>query len=198
MASQLVRTHPLQTRLQALEQLPDGFGVIVDPYRTMTNLRFAADGPAAADVASVLGVSPPTRPNTWVSGQAGTVIWLGPDEWLVVGDLDVLETQETDLRAAVTPSGGAAVDVSGQRVTLTLRGRHVRDVLAKGCPVDLHPRVFRSGSSAQTTLGRAGVVLLSLNDTADDTAQFTVLVRQSFANYLADWLVDAAEEFRPA
>jgi sarcosine oxidase subunit gamma len=52
--------------------------------------------------------------------------------------------------------------------------------------------VFGPGSSAQTTLGRAGVVLLA----GDDAGEFTVLVRQSFANYLADWLVDAAEEFR--
>jgi sarcosine oxidase subunit gamma len=39
-----------------------------------------------------------------------------------------------------------------------------------------------------------GVVLLA----GDDPGEFTVLVRQSFAGYLADWLVDAAEEFRPA
>jgi sarcosine oxidase subunit gamma len=37
------------------------------------------------------------------------------------------------------------------------------------------------------------VVLLA----GDDPDEVTVLVRQSFANYLADWLVDAAEEFRP-
>jgi sarcosine oxidase subunit gamma len=98
------------------------------------------------------------------------------------------------LRAAVTPSGGAAVDVSGQRVSLTLRGQHVRDVLAKGCALDLHRTVFRPGSSAQTTLGRAGVALLA----GDGPDEFTVLVRQSFAGYLADWLIDAAEEFRPA
>ncbi len=193
----LERTHPLHTRLAALEQLPDGFQVEVDPYRTMTNLRFLPDGPAAAGVASVLGATPPTRPNTWVAGRAGTIIWLGPDEWLVISDLAVPATQEADLRAVVAAFGGAAVDVSGQRVTLTLRGPRVRDILAKGCPMDLHPRVFRPGCSAQTTLGLAGVVLLA-RETFDKTIEFTVLVRQSFANYLADWIIDAAEEFRPA
>lgn len=41
-----------------------------------------------------------------------------------------LEAQEADLRAAVTPFGGAAVDVSGQRVSLSLSlrgGRYLRD-----------------------------------------------------------------------
>jgi len=193
MASQLHRTHPLQTRLQSLERLPDGFQVTVDPFLTMTNLRFQPGGPATDAVTAVLGVTPPARPNTWVRGDAGAVIWLGPDEWLVVSELAAPETQEADLRAAVAPFGGAAADVSGQRVSLTLRGRHVRDVLAKGCALDLHRTVFRPGSSAQTTVGLAGVVLLA----DDDPGEFTVLVRQSFASYLADWLIDAAEEFRP-
>jgi len=189
MASQLQRTHPLQARLAALHQLPDGFAVAVDPFVTMTNLRFP---PEAIDaVTSVLGTAP-TRPNTRLGGPSGFVIWLAPDEWLVVSEEAAPESQEAELRAIVAPFGGAAVDVSGQRVILTLRGRHVRDVAAKGCALDLHPRVFGPGSSAQTTLGRAGVVLLA----RDDPDEFTVLVRQSFANYLADWLVDAAEEFR--
>jgi sarcosine oxidase subunit gamma len=193
MASQLQRTHPLQTRLRSLEQLPDGFQVTVDPFLTMTDLRFQPGGSATDAVTAVLGVAPPAQPNTWVRGDAGAVIWLGPDEWLVVSELAAPETQETGLRAAVIPFGGAAVDVSGQRVSLTLRGRHVRDVLAKGCALDLHHTVFRPGSSAQTTVGLAGVVLLA----NDDPNEFTVLVRQSFASYLADWLIDAAEELRP-
>lgn len=193
MASQLQRTHPLQTRLKSLEELPDGFQVTADPFLTMTDLRFRPGGPATDAVTAVLGATPPTRPNTWIRGAAGEVIWLGPDEWLVLSELAAPETQEAELRAAVTPSSGAAVDVSGQRISLTLRGRHVRDVLAKGCALDLHHTVFRPGSSAQTTLARASVVLLA----GEDPGEFTVLVRQSFGTYLADWLIDAAEEFRP-
>jgi sarcosine oxidase, subunit gamma len=194
MARSLERIHPLQSRLQKLRELPDCFQVTADPFLTMTVLRFQPGGPATNTVTAALGVRPPTQPDTWVQGPAGKIIWLGPEEWLVISDLAAMSTQETDLRAAVTPSGGAAVDVSGQRVTLTLRGRHIRDVLAKGCAVDLHPRVFRSGSSAQTTLGLAGIVLFA----GDDPDELTVLVRQSFANYLADWLIDASAELRVA
>ena len=82
------------------------------------------------------------------------------------------------MRAAVVPLGGSAVDVSAQRIILRLRGPRVRDVLAKGCAIDLHPRVFGRGCSAQTTLGRAGVVLLALCDAGDD---YLVFVRSSFA-----------------
>ena len=191
MASQLQPTHPLQSRLENLAGLPDGFQVTADPFLTMTVLRSQPGGPATTAVIALLGVTPPTQPNTWVQGPTGRIVWLGPDEWLVISDLGVMDTQEADLRAAVVPHGGAAVDVSGQRILLTLRGRHLRDVLAKGCALDLHPRVLKAGASAQTTLGQAGIVLLA----RDDPDEFTILVRQSFANYLADWFVDAALEF---
>jgi sarcosine oxidase subunit gamma len=81
---------------------------------------------------------------------------------------------------------------SRHRIGLRLTGPRARDVLAKGCSIDLHPRVFRRESSAQTTLGQAGIVLLALSDGGDD---YLMLVRSSFAGYLADWLLDAALEF---
>lgn len=193
MADLLPPVHPLQSRLPQLADLPDGFAVSTEPYLTMTNVQVrTADARAAA--AAVLGTALPTAPNTWVTGPdpVEAVIWLGPEEWLVISSLSALATQETTLRAAIVPHGGAAVDVSGQRVTLVLRGVHVRDVLAKGCAIDLHPSVFGPRSCAQTTLARAGVVLLA----ADSEDEIVVLVRQSFAAYLADWLTDAAEEFR--
>jgi sarcosine oxidase, subunit gamma len=96
------------------------------------------------------------------------------------------------VRAAILPLGGAAADVSAQRIGLRLTGPRVRDVLAKGCSIDLHPLVFRRGSSAQTMLGLAGIIVLALSDAGDD---YVVLVRSSFAGYLADWLLDAALEF---
>jgi sarcosine oxidase, subunit gamma len=82
--------------------------------------------------------------------------------------------------------------VSAQRTTIRLSGPDARDVLAKGCSLDLHPTVFRKGTAAQTMLGQAGVVLIALDDAGTD---YRILVRSSFARYLADWLIDAAEEF---
>jgi sarcosine oxidase subunit gamma len=122
----------------------------------------------------------------------GRAVWLGPDEWLLTSSTQAPDELEARVAAAVAPLSGSATDVSAQRITLRLKGTRARDVLAKGCALDLHPRVFGRGRSAQTTLGLAGVVLLALTDTGDD---YVVLVRSSFAGYLADWLVDAALEF---
>ncbi len=189
--AELLRTHPLEAWRTAFERLPDSVGITVEPYVAMVDVRLRTVG---AEASAALGVDLPTAPNTWVPAGTGRAVWLGPDEWLLTSTTETPEELEARVRAAVLPLGGTAADVSAQRIGLRLTGSRVRDVLAKGCSIDLHPRVFGRGSSAQTTLGQAGVVLLALSDAADDVV---VLVRSSFAGYLADWLLDAALEFTP-
>jgi sarcosine oxidase subunit gamma len=185
----LLRTHPLEAWSAAFADLPDTVRITVEPYVAMVDIRLGAPG---ADAAQRLGVHLPAAPNTWVRTDAGRAVWLGPDEWLFTSTAEAPQELEARMRAAVVPLGGAATDVSAQRIALRLTGTRVRAVLAKGCAIDLHPRVFGRGRSAQSTLGMAGVVLLALADAGDD---YLVLVRSSFAGYLADWLLDAALEF---
>ncbi len=187
--AELLRTHPLEAWAAAFGRLPDSVGVTVEPYVAMVDVRLRTVG---AEASAALGVDLPTAPNTWVPAGTGRAVWLGPDEWLLTSTTEAPEELEARVRAAVLPLGGSATDVSAQRIGLRLTGARVRDVLAKGCSIDLHPRVFGRGRSAQTTLGQAGVVLLALSDAGDD---YAVLVRSSFAGYLADWLLDAALEF---
>jgi sarcosine oxidase subunit gamma len=82
-------------------------------------------------------------------------------------------------------------DVSAQRTTLELSAPRARDVLAKGCSLDLHPRAFGPGRCAQTDLGRANVVLHQV----DEGPTYELLVAGSLAAYLAAWLADAMEEY---
>jgi sarcosine oxidase subunit gamma len=131
----------------------------------------------------LLGVPLP-GPNTVATVGERSILWLGPDEWLVVGP--------PDDPVAAELTGDSVVDVSANRTTIELAGLHARDILEKGISIDLHPRAFGPGRCAQTLLARAQVVLVQV--TADPT--YHVLVRGSFASYLADWLVDAAREFR--
>ncbi len=191
----LPRTSPLHGWSGRFAALPDSVQILAEPFVAMADLRLHPAAPDAGAVsgavAAHLGVALPTGANTWVRGATTTVIWLGPDEWLVTSPFTTPEDLEAGLRAAVGDAG-AVIDVSAQRTTLSLRGEHVRDVLATGCALDLHPRVFGPGSAAQTTLGLAGVVLLALDDTG---SHYQVIVRSSFARYLAAWLLDAALEF---
>ncbi len=182
-ADALTPTGPLDAWAGRFAALPTGIRITAEPFIAMAGVRLDPAG------APALGL--PTTPSTWVARGDGRAIWLSPDEWLVTSPSQRPQALAAELADAVA---GAVVDVSGQRTTLRLAGEHVRAVLATGCALDLHPRAFPAGSAAQTLLGLAGVVLLALDDTG---TEYEVLVRSSFARYLADWLLDAAAEYQP-
>jgi sarcosine oxidase, subunit gamma len=133
------------------------------------------------------GFDLPTEPNTVAGDASRAALWLGPDEWLVVGPPGSETALETDLRA----TGATVVDVSANRTTLEIRGRGVRELLEFGCPIDLDPRVFGPGRCAQTLLARANVLIWFVAD--DPEPVYRLLVRPSFAAYVAAWLADAAD-----
>ncbi len=171
---------------------PEAVSIAEEPFATMVDVRVGVPGPGAAAAAELLGVALPTAASTYAENGDTAAIWLGPDEWLITMRSGTGVELETRLRDVIAPHGGAAIDVSGQRTTLLLRGSRARDVLAKGCSLDLHPSTFGSGSAAQTMLGQAGVVLLAVDDSGAD---FRILVRTSFVRYLHAWLADAAAEY---
>ena len=149
-------------------------------------------GPSAVEAA--LGFALPVTPNTVAAGADGRrALWLGPDEWLVVAEPGAEAALEVELAEALAGGQlGSVVDLSCNRVALDLRGPLAREVLAKGCALDLHPRAFGPGRCAQTLVARAQVIL----DQLDDAPAYRLLVRPSFAGYLAAWLLDAIEESR--
>ncbi|NXY93703.1 sarcosine oxidase subunit gamma [Streptomyces sp. BR123] len=162
------------------------------PFLAQVNVRLDPKGPAADAVALALGFPLPPQPNTVARGGGLAALWLGPDEWLVVGPAGTRTHLEARLREAVGDRHAAVVDVSAQRTTLLVAGARARELLAHGCSLDLHPRTFGAGRCAQTTLARAQVVLVPRDGCRPG---FWVLVCSSFAGYLAAWLLDAALEY---
>ncbi|TDD17483.1 2Fe-2S iron-sulfur cluster-binding protein [Nonomuraea diastatica] len=139
-----------------------------------------AESPAAAFAAQFEAASTPRarlrevpfEPMWEVRGtDPGTGLRLGPDWWLVTGDV---------------PPRPGWVDVSGQRTVLELAGPAAHDVLITGCPIDLDPSVFPG--HAQTLLAKTSVILERRS-----SKTYRIYVRSSFAKYLAEWLIDALE-----
>ncbi len=119
----------------------------------------------------------PDAPNTTAEVDGRTALWLGPDEWLVLGG------REQDY-----PEAAAAIDVSANHVCFELAGPAAEGVLARGCSLDLHASAFAPGGCARTLLARAQVILFRRG-----LERWWILVRPSFAPYLRAWLEDALE-----
>jgi len=191
-----LRQAPLD-RLALPAQAQDGLGTAglglgELRFQGVVNLRVRRDDPAARQaLEDALGTTLPGVSGTAAAGEL-TVIGLGPDEWLVVGG-------EGPAVAARLERGTAGhfvgiTDLGENYATLLLTGPRAREVLAKGCPLDLDASVFKPGDAASSLVAKATVVLRLLAD-GPDGAVFHLLVRRSFAEYLYRWLEDAGREY---
>ena len=161
------------------------------PLLGMINLRGQRTNTTfCSAVIKVVGAALPNVNETSGKPEGVHILGLGPDEWLIVTPTGEEANLEAKLKRAVADYH-AAVTLTGESMTvIRLTGAHARDVLAKGCSVDLHPRVFCPGQCAQTTLARAD---MTMHRTADDA--YDIIVRRSFAEYVWTWLEDAAREY---
>lgn len=137
--------------------------------------------------AAVLGVAPPEQPLTAARGPSADILWLGPDEWLVLPD--------TGEDIALAAAGLAAAAVGDGLPDLELSGPYAREVLAGGTALDLHPRAFTAGRVARTRLARIGVVLHQTADHPVSGPVYRLHVERPWAGYLWSWLADAALDY---
>ena len=162
-------------------------------FLTMVGVRVDRTSEAGARIASVTGGLPTACGNVTGSGDT-SVLWLGPEEFLVVAPMEAHESLGGDLiqalREALAEGEGQVVDLSANRTTLELSGPRASAVLEKGCALDLHPRVFKPGTALSTEIGGIPAILWK---TADDT--YRIFPRASFAEFLGRWLLDAMREY---
>lgn len=162
------------------------------PWRGQLVLRGDIGSRAfAAALRRVLGVSAPRAPNTVATKGDTAILWLGPDEWLIVVPSGRAAKLSAALRKALMRQHTALTDVSDSRVVIGVGGSQARDVLMKGCSLDLHSRAFVAGQCAQTRLARAHMLLHQL----DESPAYDVYVHRSFADYAWRWLENAAGEY---
>jgi methylglutamate dehydrogenase subunit D len=138
----------------------------------------------------VIGITPPTGP-TRVTGDKLALIGTGPDAWLAL-----TEAPEPGWpsRLADELAGLASVsDQSGAYVLLRIAGENARRILQRGAFIDLHPRVFRTGSVATTVIAHIGIILWQL----DDAPTFEVATFRSYAFSFRRWFDATAAALRP-
>ena len=163
-------------------------------FRSKVNVRGRPTKRFLDAAAKALGFALPKTRNTTAEASDLAALWLGPDEWLVVGPPDREGAIADDLRAALARQHCAVTDVTEGRAVIGLSGAHARDVLMKGCPLDVHPRAFKPGDCAQSMLAKATIILHQTAE-AEDGPAYDIYVERSFADYLWSWLEDAAEEY---
>lgn len=144
----------------------------------------------AGVVRSIVGLELPRAPNTANASDGRALLWLAPQQWLLVCDGEQILIGEQQLQAALDKTGATVVDVSHAYLVITVSGGRARDVLAKGVPIDVDPVAFEVGACAQTCLGDMNVLL-----GVRDTQTIDLYVGRSYATSLWHWLRVSAAEF---
>ena len=161
------------------------------PFQAMVGIRVDPLSEGGGRISAVTG-GLPAGCGQVTTGEDGTaVLWLGPDEFLLVGPEEAeAGTLAAELVSALADGAGQAIDLSSNRTTFELAGPSARAVLEKSCAADLHPRAFSAGMAIATVIGNVPTVLWK---TGDET--FLLFPRASFADHLGRWLLDGMLEF---
>ena len=149
-------------------------------------LAFLAQVDVRVDPTAARSLGFPTEPNTWTPAGDRDVLWLGPDEWLVVADPGGAGAIAEELERSLADVHRSVVDVSANRAVLELSGASRHDHLSSACPIDLHPRSWGDRRCAQSVFGAAQVLLQERRGTT------RLFVRPSFAGYVVDLLLAVA------
>lgn len=182
----------LATALDA-GSVPGVVEVREQPFLTMIGVRVMPRSAAAERIASVAAALPERSGETSESRDVN-VLWLGPQEFLVVAPpehhREAGGTLEIDLLGALGADPGQIVDLSANRTTFELTGIHAVSVLRKGCGLDLHPRFFAVGAAVSTEVGGVAVILWRTGERS-----YRLMPRASFSEFTVGWLLDAMREF---
>jgi methylglutamate dehydrogenase subunit D len=142
-----------------------------------------------ARVKDMFGTDLPLTPRRAADGPIH-FIWAGPGRWMAETSTEGPHAFEHHLREAFI--GHAAVtSQSDGRSVIRVSGAKAREMLAKGVPLDLDPRVFGPGDVALTVVAHINVHFWQL----DATPTYEFAVFRSFAASFCEWLLDASAEF---
>ena len=114
--------------------------------------------------------------------------WLGPGEWLLATGQAQANELYDELVQALSSGGGTVSDLSGGYTKFSLSGAGWNGLLAMGCTLDLEKLRARQDFCVQCGLARATVLLAG----SAAKQNIEIIVRRSFAEYVALWLQKSA------
>jgi sarcosine oxidase subunit gamma len=140
-------------------------------------------------VRNLTGLELPRGPKR-VTAKGLALIGTAPGQWLAVaGDADA--RQMLDALVKHLTGHAAMTEQSDSKAVIRLSGQRTREVLAKGCSLDLHPRVFKPGDAATTPIALIDCQLWQI----DDAPTYDLAVPSSFAESFWSWLIASAAEY---
>lgn len=158
--------------------------------------RVGFRGVDAAGWLQARGYSLPDAPNRAVVCDDGTLVArLSQTEYLLLGSLadrgQRLAAEEADWQ--LSDQRNYLLPRQDSHAWVQLSGRHVAEVMAKLCGVDLRSEAFPVGSVAQTSVARLNAIVI--NAGTAELPRFHILCDRASLEYFQSAVLDAMGEF---
>ena len=190
--SDLKQTYALSHRNQDVESQ----SLLIDmAERTdvgMIDLRGNADDAAfMKNAATALGMDLPLEPRTSATKGDMTVLWLSIDQWLITLPLKARDKILATLNRKLAKNLCLICDMSDARTIIRLTGDQVREVLIKGCSLDVTLPEYVPGTVRRMLFAEVAALSHFVGDKPDVVDLY---VFRSYANYVWEWLLQTAHE----
>lgn len=163
------------------------------PLPPATRLVFFGESQARAIAAPVWQAPFSETALRAASHQARATLWLGPDEYLLLGtDGTPAELALLSLERVLGETPHAIVDISHRQCAIEVRGVNAEAILNGGCPLDLSLGAFPVDMCTRTVFAKADIALWR---TAADA--FHVEIWRSFSDYVTGLLSVIARDYYP-
>ena len=137
----------------------------------------ANDAAFTQAVASVLGGNIPTQPKQTVYTKQAAILWLSPDEWLLVCSYAEKNDLLNQLQTALQGVYAQVVDNSGGFMLMRIHGNNATTILRHISPYNIES--LQTGQCVQTVAKKTTVVMVKVAEN-----DYAFIFRRSFADYL--------------
>ena len=144
------------------------------------------------NIGSALNLVLPIEPNVRIFNNNISIMWLGPNEWLVITPENEKDGIISLLESNLNPQKTAITDVSFNRTILRLEGEKVFTLLSKFLVANLEKILKTNFSVAQTIFIKIPVLFVR-NNTDEEPTSLDLHLNRSHTKYVYELLVDGSK-----
>ena len=121
------------------------------------------------------------------SNSSTRFLWMGPENWLIISDKkNIYETFKNDF----LDRDVAITDLSHSRTIIEIEGELAREVIKKGCPLNIND--LKEGNCSNSIFH---AITITLDFISDSPQVIRILALRSFGDSLHHSITDACLEF---
>ena len=170
-------------------------GVIIEELSLSGKINIrgkSSDKEFMKNIGSALNLVLPIEPNVRIFNNNISIMWLGPNEWLVITPENEKDGIISLLKSNLNPQKTAITDVSFNRTILRLEGEKVFTLLSKFLVANLEKILKTNFSVAQTIFIKIPVLFVR-NNTDEEPTSLDLHLNRSHTKYVYELLVDGSK-----